>query len=273
MKISKSYLKQVIKEEINTILLLEQETAEKVIKIRVDDFLKLTTDENMYPISDLEKRYPRTFNKDNLFTRQSFEAQKYKPYLRIDNNGKVTDHEGRLRMYALKKLEGDSAVTDVTIKMPLNYDLEHNSVLTNQFNPNTKVDLDKTSESEELPDFLGKKQTFESDILPPNDVRKQEIVNNPAYKKARVFIFGQMNKFDNWYYKNIKKIQSNDQVTNSMRKESAAEYEKYINKNYKFTAVSEKGETTLKAVKAPNISIFQFIPQPDDRDSITIEKR
>mgnify|MGYP003343945844 FL=1 len=90
---------------------VENPTTTVLVTMKSKDFLRLTTNDDI--MSDLEKRY-QVFSKDKKFDISI--AEDTKPYLNINDKGKVTNHAGRLRSYANIKTNGD----DATMKYQLN---------------------------------------------------------------------------------------------------------------------------------------------------------
>ena len=187
MKISKEYLKQVIKEEINRLFNhgfvneSSDSTIQTKIKMSPMDFLNLTTHEEHFPLTDLKKRYDYRVNTikqklDNSGTdpEQSEKLAKQElanglesaliPDLVVNKDGKVINHEGRLRSFYyqfIKQPKKDNI--DVLIIHPTSLDITNpNLILKNQFDDDKFITLNKTdiktdikNDIVEIPDFAG----------------------------------------------------------------------------------------------------------------------
>jgi hypothetical protein len=172
MLISKSYLKQIIKEETQKIL-----NKETVIQMSPSDYLNLTTHEVHYPLTDIIKRYEFRVKKiaerlkeegidsDKAISMAKQELangleQAKMPALAINKDGKVIDHEGRLRSYYYGFIkQPKKEKIPVTLIHPTNLDvLSPHLILKNQFDDEKSITLNKsdtTSDTTEIPDFSG----------------------------------------------------------------------------------------------------------------------
>lgn len=187
MKISRNFLKQIIVEEIRK-LHEEEQYEEKIIDFSTKDFLTLTVDEteNMYPFSILKQRLKK--QKELEPNIESILNDKLKSIaLVVDQNGKVIDHEGRLRMYYLS---GQSKIIDdlqkwpdkleeidpkkkqkITFKYNKNFDISKKKLfLINQFNDEISIEIDN-------PLFSGSQEKAKEDLF-------SELIGN--YKKDQV---------------------------------------------------------------------------------------
>ncbi len=140
MKISKKFLKQIIKEEIESLHEID-DLIQTHIKLKPSEFLDLTTGEK-YPKSALEARL-ESAKKDIASKGKDLkkELSKAIPSLVLDFNGKVTNHEGRMRMYYFENYESNNP-REVLIIHPKSLDLSKpNLMLHNQFGEETSVQL------------------------------------------------------------------------------------------------------------------------------------
>jgi len=188
MKITKSYLKQIIKEEIESLHEVD-EIIETHIKLKPSEFLDLTTGEK-YPKSALEARLE--YAKKDIASKQKDlkkELSKSIPSLTLDFNGKVIDHEGRMRMYYFENYE-NNIPKEVLIIHPKSLDLSKpNLMLHNQFGEETSVQLNKQqqqnielSQIEKLvnltPDILsGKMRDIVLNLTKEKNISKEEAAN------------------------------------------------------------------------------------------------
>lgn len=150
MKFSKSYLKQVITEEIQK-LNEEQKFKQKVIDFSAIDFLKLTTDEKEYPLSDLASRLSisRQHAKNKNINIRDLLSANEDFFLKVDKKSNVINHEGRMRTFfslGEPKTLNDQGLQDKNIKITFIYDeeIDHLSpylYLKNQFNKNIEVSI------------------------------------------------------------------------------------------------------------------------------------
>ena len=143
MLISKSYLQQIIKEEIQKLNEGEQ-LKDKTIIITPKQFLDLTTTPKI--MSELEKRF------QNL-SYDPFKISKEKPYLTLDHNGKVLSHEGRLRAFILNKNNVDTYQVDLNFPNSLDIN-KNNLMLFNQFDDEKSITLNKSDIKNDIPEML-----------------------------------------------------------------------------------------------------------------------
>lgn len=143
MLISKNFLKQIVKEEIQK-LKEEQQLKEKTITITPKQFLDLTTTPKI--MSELEKRF------ENL-SYDPFKISKEKPYLTLDHNGKVLSHEGRLRAFILNKNNVDTYQVDLNFPSSLDIN-KNNLMLFNQFDDEKSITLNKSDIKNDIPEML-----------------------------------------------------------------------------------------------------------------------
>lgn len=151
MLISKNFLKQIIKEEVQK-LKEEQQLKEKTITITPKQFLDLTTTPKI--MSELEKRF------QNL-SYDPFKISREKPYLTLDHNGKVLSHEGRLRAFILNKNNIDTYQVDLNFPNSLDIN-KNNLMLFNQFDDEISITINKSdikgdikNDIPTMPDFTG----------------------------------------------------------------------------------------------------------------------
>lgn len=174
MLISKNYLQQIIKEEIQKVISKNKETE---IQMSPADYLNLTTHEQQFPLTDIIKRYQFRVNaiaerlkKEGIESDKAISMAKQElanglekakiPALVINRDGKVIDHEGRLRSYYygfIKEPKKDNI--DVLIIHPANLDITSpNFILKNQFDDEKSITLNKSdieSDISEISDFTG----------------------------------------------------------------------------------------------------------------------
>ena len=166
MLISKSYLKQIIKEETQKIL-----NKETVIQMSPSDYLNLTTNQVHFPLTDIIKRYEFRVKKiaerlkeegidnDKAISMAKQEIaigleQAKMPALVINKDGKVVDHEGRLRSYYYGFIQQPKKEKiPVTLIHPANLEVSSPYlILKNQF------DDTETPVTIKNPDYLEQKQ-------------------------------------------------------------------------------------------------------------------
>lgn len=175
MKISKNYLQKIIKEEINRLVKVNHlnessdSTKETKIKMSPMDFLNLTTHENDIPLKDIEKRYyfkvdsiKQKLEKSGINPERSQELAKQEladglesteiPFLVINKDGKVINHEGRLRSYYYNFIKQPKKNNiDVTIYHPANLDVtKPNIILRNQFDDEISITINKLHNTKQI---------------------------------------------------------------------------------------------------------------------------
>jgi len=266
MKISKTLLKQIIKEELQKIAeTVEGKWYDEVtLRMNATDFLKLTTNEEI-----------------NAYLKKRFEQEKmqYSParagtlFLYVDNDGTVLSHEGRNRAYANIQRFGIGAKNDVLIKVRENK-LQDISYLKGQYDQTTHVSVkgipavkqpDTKQQMEDFLDTKGEALVFKAKIYPPNPYRKEETVV-PGYEGAltRISI-----GWTEWA-KNFRKLNNMEDFTRDEKYAYSKKYADLVNEKYNI--YDSKGP--LKVIDKSGSIIKQvFERTPDPKDTVTIEKR
>lgn len=266
MKISKTLLKQIIKEELQKIAeTVEGKWYDEVtLRMNATDFLKLTTNEEI-----------------NAYLKNRFEQEKmqYSParagtlFLYVDSDGTVLSHEGRNRAYANIQRFGVGSKNDVLIKVKENK-LENIPYLKGQYDESAHVSIKGTPTvkqpdvKQQMEDFLetkGEALVFKAKIYPPNPYKKDETVV-PGYQGAltRISI-----GWGNWA-ENYRKLNNIENFTKQQMYEFAKKYADLVNEKYKIY----DSNGPLKVVdKSANIIKQVFERTPDPRDTVTIEKK
>lgn len=139
MKISTKYLKLLIKEEIKKINEGEQ-LKQKTIIMSPQQFLDLTTTPQI--MDELQKRFKNL--KYDPFTK-AMES----PNLVLDQNGKVINHEGRLRAFILNNNKINTY--EVKVYYPSKFDIEEtNLMLFNQFDDEKSTTINKVDNNDNI---------------------------------------------------------------------------------------------------------------------------
>jgi hypothetical protein len=167
MKISKSYLKQIIKEEIEK----QVSSTRKSIVITPEEFLSLTTTPEEY--ERLAKNY-------NAYLKGSYDPFKLakevneEPYLVIDNNGKVINHEGRNRAYILKQKKINSY--EVNISFPKGFDINKpNLMIFGQYDDEKSITINKKEEENVNIDFSSLLGEYIMPNIDLNDIKLNKL--------------------------------------------------------------------------------------------------
>lgn len=262
MKISKSYLKQVINEEYKKVL--KEQTPryqDNYVKMKASDFLKLTTDQE---------------TRDYLKKRYEIEGMDYYPsragdlYLLVNKYYKVKEHEGRNRAYANIKKNGPDAENIVLIRME---DSRYDDLVSiqGQLDPNVFVDVtrfklinpDVKSQVSNFLDFGDEPVKFKALIYPPNPYMPQEKVK-PGFEEFLQFIEDKYAP----YASNYRKLNNIENFTGEERNEFYKNYIDQINQNFSIT--DSQGPLKLIHNGFRNIQLDR---KPNPRDTITLEKK
>lgn len=158
MLISKSYLKQVIKEETEKIF----NNKETEIQMSPSEYLNLTTHEVHFPLTDIIKRYEFRVNKiAERLKKEGIDSDKAvymakqeiangleqakMPALVINKDGKVVNHEGRLRSYYYGFIkQPKKEKIPVTLIHPANVEVKGaDLILKNQFDDDKSITLNQ----------------------------------------------------------------------------------------------------------------------------------
>jgi len=301
MLISKNYLKQIIKEEIERITEGGYTFSDEVlVEMPSEDFLDLTTNDQ-----EMKKLENDLLNKPINY--KKVEAGKL--LLNIDSSGRVESHEGRHRALAnlqknnkendlKQKEENEKAkkegrapmdvttptVNTVIVRLAVGkYKDFLNSGLkfTGQFNSFAKKDPKKYPIIEDdilKGDFLEAEKeprifepTIRAPIITPQ--RKIDEYVEEGYRKAILAI--NMAQFE---YVRAYKKKLNIEYTRSSeeRFKLAKDFEKYANENYKVYAIDQKGnkKQNIKIVDVSKSSVmYSLEPLPDPKDTVVIEKK
>jgi Mg2+ and Co2+ transporter CorA len=198
MKISKSYLKQIIKEELQNLT----ESITTTIKMSPDDFLALTTTPEI--MTDIEKRYDNVLKTGD----DPFKKTTHKPHLKVDEHGQVIGHEGRLRSYILK--QKGQKLFDVDIISPSGFDVfKPNLMLFGQLDKEVSVTLNKSTEQKHsFDDLLNAAQLTRDDI----SSKLRKIINNLSQQISKQDAVEQIKKELNNY--EVALINNPDKVYN-----------------------------------------------------------
>jgi hypothetical protein len=277
MKITKSYLKQIIKEEMQNIIESDFDYSyafneEVIVEMPSQDFIDLTFEPKENP--RIEKETKEKLEK----YKQSLKSSEL-PFLFLDSQGKVRAHEGRHRAYANILINGPEAKFQINIKIQgITYQelLKSGRMIIGQFDTSIRKDPKQYKISKEkitTTDFLnvGSEQlVFKPTIRPPTPYTKEEYVD-PGYRRALTQI--SLAQFE--YVKNYKRANKIEDTTREEKYQLAQEFEDYANKNYVFKAINTDGkEQILKVVDKSKFSIiFSFEPLPDPKATVIIEKR
>lgn len=266
MKVSRNYLKQVIKEEIQKLSEESEWYDEVLVKMPSKDFLELTTDQEILQM--LKSRYDR----DPM---DYSEARAGDLLLNINYMGDVTSHEGRNRAYANIMKNGQNATNNVIIRISsakYNEFLNSGYVMSGQYDKSVEKEPQKypiIQKQVDATDFMqaGKEPLiFKPTIYPPNPYKKEETVI-PSYREAITHI--DLAQFE--FVKAYKRKHGIENTTREEKHQLAKDFEKYANDNY--NVYDDRGNK-LKIVDASTYVIkFSLEPLPDPKAIITIEKK
>jgi hypothetical protein len=265
MKISKKYLKQVIKEELEGILKENERYDEILVRMPSRDFLELTTNEDvMDMLRHDQKTRPLEYS----------EARAGELLLNINEIGTVTSHEGRHRAFANIIKNGENATNTVIIRISnINYSefIKSGYAISGQYDKSVKKEPQKypiAKKEEATKDYLKASKeplVFKSKIYPPSIYTKKEMVE-PGYKAAIAHI----NIAEVEYVKAYKKSKGIEVLSTEEKNQLAKEFEKYVNENYN---IYDSSGNKLKVVDASKAIItFSLIPLPEPKETVTIEK-
>lgn len=259
MKISRNYLKQVIKEEYERVI-KESFTEDITVRMKASDYLKLTTDEE---------------TRDYLKKRFEIEGMDYFPTRAGDlflavRNDKVVNHEGRNRAYANIKKNGPDAenIVLITIENGRYDDLTYlQGQLEDEVYVNVKnfkvVQANVEDQVSNFLDFGDEPVKFKALVYPPNPYMPEERVK-PGFEEFLQFVEDKYAP----YASNYRKLNNIENFTGEQRNEFYKNYIDQINNNY----IISDSEGPLKLLHK-GFRKVELDRKPNPRDTISLERK
>ena len=259
MKISRNYLKQVIKEEYERVI-KESFTEDVTVRMKASDYLKLTTDEE---------------TRDYLKKRFEIEGMDYFPTRAGDlflavRNDKVVNHEGRNRAYANIKKNGPDAenIVLITIENGRYNDLTY---LRGQLEDDVYVSVKnfkvvQANVEDQVSNFLDfgdEPVKFKALVYPPNPYMPEGRVK-PGFEEFLQFVEDKYAP----YASNYRKLNNIENFTGEQRNEFYKNYIDQINNDY----IISDSEGPLKLLHK-GFRKVELDRKPNPRDTITLERK
>jgi len=259
MKISRNYLKQVIKEEYQRVI-NESFTEDVTVRMKALDYLKLTTDEETRQY--LSKRF-------EIEGMDFYPARAGDLFIAVRND-KVVNHEGRNRAYANIKKNGPDAENDVLITIE-NGRYDDLTYLNGQLEDDVYVNVKNfkiisRNIEDQVSNFLyfgDGPIKFKTLVYPPNPYMPEERVK-PGSKEFLDFIEEKYAP----YAMNYRKLNNIENFTGEERNKFFKNYIEQINDNF----IISDSEGPLKLIHK-GFRQVELDRQPNPRDTIKLEKK